>query len=45
MSFVFAQYKKEGDKEGEIVEPLCIVLPQMTDYVKYFENGGKTFLS
>ena len=41
MSFVFAQYKKEGDKEGDIVEPLCIVLPQMTDYVKYFENGGK----
>ena len=28
-------------KEGEIVKPLCIILPQMTGYIKYFENGGK----
>ena len=35
-----------GYLEGEIVKPLCIVLPQMSGYVKYFENGGKnmTFL-
>ena len=30
-----------GYKESEIVKPLCIVLPQMTRYIKYFENGGK----
>ena len=30
-----------GYKEGEIVKPLCIVLPQMTGNKKYFENGGK----
>ena len=30
-----------GYKEGEIVKPLCIILPQMTGYIKYFENGGK----
>ena len=30
-----------GCKEGEIVKPLCIILPQMTGYIKYFENGGK----
>ena len=30
-----------GYKEGEIVEPLCIILPRMTGYIKYFENGGK----
>ena len=29
-----------GYKKGEIVKPLCI-LPQMTEYIKYFENGGK----
>ena len=29
-------------KEGEIVKSLCIILPQMTGYIKYFENGGKT---
>ena len=31
-----------GYKEGEIVKPLCIILPQMTGYIKYFENGGKS---
>ena len=30
-----------GHQEGEIVEPLCIILPQMSGYIKYFENGGK----
>ena len=30
-----------GYKEGEIVKPLCIVLPQMTGNKKYFGNGGK----
>ena len=30
-----------GYKEGETVKPLCIVLLQMTGYIKYFENGGK----
>ena len=30
-----------GQKEGEIVSPLCIILHQMTEYIKYFENGDK----
>ena len=25
-----------------IVKPLCIILPQMSGYIKYFENGGKS---
>ena len=25
-----------GHKEGEIVKPLCIILPQMSGYIKYF---------
>ena len=25
----------------DVVVPLCVILPQMSDYVKYFENGGK----
>ena len=29
-----------GYQEGEIVKPLCIILPQMSGYIKYFENGG-----
>ena len=28
-----------GYQEDEIVKPLCIILPQMNDYIKYFENG------
>ena len=32
----FIDYQK-----GEIVKPLCIVSPQMSGYMKYFENGGK----
>ena len=31
-----------GYQEGEIVKALCIVLPQMSGYIKYFENGGKS---
>ena len=30
-----------GYKEGEIVKPLCVILPHMTGYIKDFENGGK----
>ena len=30
-----------GYQEGGIIKPLCITLPQMTGYIKYFENGGK----
>ena len=30
-----------GYQEGEIVKPLCIILPQMCGYIKYFENSGK----
>ena len=30
-----------GYQEDEIAKPLCIILPQMNGYIKYFENGGK----
>ena len=30
-----------GYKEGEIVKPLCIILPQLSGYINYFENGFK----
>ena len=30
-----------GYQEGDIVKPLCIILPQMSEYIKYFENGAK----
>ena len=34
-----------GYKEVEIVKPLCILLPQMIEYIKNFENRRKNFLS
>ena len=33
-----------GYEEGKIVKPLYTILPQMTGYIKHFENGGKTCL-
>ena len=33
-----------GCQEGEIVKPLCIILPQMSGYIKYVEYGGMPFL-
>ena len=41
------KHKDEGLKhfigylKDEIVKPLCIILPQMEGYTKYFENGSK----
>ena len=30
-----------GYKEDDIFRPLCIILLQMSGYIKYFENGRK----
>ena len=27
--------------DDNIIRPLCIILPQMSGYIKYFDNGGK----
>ena len=29
-----------GYLKGEIVKPLCIIFPQMSGYIKWFENGS-----
>ena len=29
-----------GYQQDQIVKPLCIILPQMSGYINYFENGG-----
>ena len=34
-----------GYLKGEIVKPLSIILPQMSGYIKYFENGSKNVFS
>ena len=30
-----------GYQENEIAKPLCIILPQISGYIKYFKNGVK----
>ena len=35
----FIRYQEDG-----IVKTLCIILPQMSAYIKYFENGSKNML-
>ena len=31
-----------GYLDDGIVKPLCIILPQMSGYIKYFKNNGKS---
>ena len=31
----------DDDDNDNIIRPLCIILPQMSGYVKYFEGSGK----
>ena len=31
-----------GYQENGIIKPLCVILPQMSGYIKYFENSGKS---
>ena len=26
---------------NDVVQPLCVILPQMSGYIKYFDNGNK----
>ena len=30
-----------GYLNNDVIKPLCIILPQMNGYIKYFEDGGK----
>ena len=30
-----------GYLNNDVIPPLCVILPQMNGYIKYFDNGGK----
>ena len=30
-----------GYLNNDVVQPLCVILPQMNGHIKYFDNGGK----
>ena len=27
--------------KNDVIQPLCVILPQMNGYIKYFDDGGK----
>ena len=31
-----------GYLNNDVIKPLCVILPQMNGYIKYFDNGGKS---
>ena len=31
----------ESSSSERIIKPLCVILPQMNGYIKYFDDGGK----
>ena len=34
-----------GYLNNDVIQPLCVILPQMNGYIKYFDNGGKNMTS
>ena len=36
-----ATYKYFCGYLNNVIKPLCVILPQMSGYIKYFDNGGK----
>ena len=30
-----------GYSNNDVIKPLCVILPQVSGYIKYFDNGGK----
>ena len=30
-----------GYLNNDVIQPLCVILPQMNEYIKYFDDGGK----
>ena len=33
-----------GYKNDDIIKPLCIILTEMSSFIKYFDNGGKKYV-
>ena len=32
-----------GYLNNDVIRPLCVILPQMDGYIKYFDNGSKKY--
>ena len=33
-----------GYLNNDVINPLCVILPQMNENIKYFDNGGKSVI-
>ena len=33
-----------GYLNNDVIQPLCVILPQISRYIKYFDDGGKNML-
>ena len=33
-----------GYLNNDVIQPLCVILPQMNGYMKYFDTGGKNMI-
>ena len=31
-----------GYRKDDLIRPLCVIMPQMSGYIKYFDDGGKS---
>ena len=38
---VSSRWKLNEYLNNDVIKPLCVILPQMNGYIKYFDNGGK----
>ena len=33
-----------GYLNNDVIQALCVTLPQMSEYIKYFDDGGKKYV-
>ena len=33
-----------GYLNNDVIQPLCVILAQMSGYIKYFDDGGKKYV-
>ena len=33
-----------GYLSNDVIQSLCVILPQMNEYIKYFDDGGKNMM-
>ena len=42
--FIGYSHDDDDDDDDDVIRPLCIILPQMSGYINYFDVGEKVYL-